>query len=69
MKNNNNDIAVKVVCKDCGKEFTISSGELSWLTERGFEPFKRCAECRKKKKASNAAKRAKFKKQPANGGK
>ena len=47
MKNNNNDIAVKVVCKDCGKEFTISSGELSWLTERGFEPFKRCAECRK----------------------
>lgn len=37
-------------CKDCGKQFTITQGELDWLTEKGFAPFKRCKACRNKRK-------------------
>lgn len=42
---------MEVTCKDCGKVFTISQGELEWLNKKGFEPFKRCKECRAKRKA------------------
>ena len=45
-----NMAAIKVVCKDCNKPFTISEDELKWLADKGFKPFKRCNECRKKRK-------------------
>lgn len=41
---------MKVTCKDCNKQFTISEDELKWLADKGFKPFKRCKECRKKRK-------------------
>ena len=41
---------MKVTCKDCNKQFTISEDELKWLADKGFKPFKRCKEFRKKRK-------------------
>ncbi len=37
----------KIICRDCGAEFTFSSGEQEFYEQRGFktEPT-RCAECR-----------------------
>ena len=37
-------------CKDCNKPFSISGNELEWLKNIGLTPFKRCSECRKKRK-------------------
>ena len=42
---------VKIVCKDCGKEFTVDEKEQEWYKEKGFELPKRCLDCRKKRKA------------------
>lgn len=43
---------IKVVCKDCGEEFEISTGEQEWLQEHDYALFKRCKQCRNKKKKS-----------------
>jgi len=41
----------KLVCKDCGKEFTFTVGEQEFYKEKGFlnNPL-RCFKCRKIKK-------------------
>lgn len=44
---------VKITCKDCGKEFTISEQEQKWYEEKGFQMPKRCPKCRKNKRARN----------------
>lgn len=41
---------MQVICKDCGKPFSISVEEQKWLEEHGLQPFKRCSECRKKRR-------------------
>lgn len=46
--------AVHKTCKDCGKPFSISGKELTWLKDNGLKPFERCKECRKKRRMKNA---------------
>ncbi len=43
---------IKIVCKDCGKEFTFSAGEQEFYAQKGFSNPVRCAECRKARKAA-----------------
>lgn len=40
----------KLICQDCGREFAFSAGEQKFYQEKGFEPPKRCPDCRKKRK-------------------
>ena len=41
----------KLVCKDCGAEFTFTVGEQEFYKEKGFENEpQRCPECRAAKK-------------------
>lgn len=42
-----------IICKDCGEEFTFTSGEQAFYAEKGFEndPI-RCKPCRDKRKAN-----------------
>lgn len=42
--------------KDCNKSFTILPGEVKWLKEHGLEIFKRCPECRKRRREEAATK-------------
>lgn len=44
---------MKRVCKDCGKEFTITDSEIDFYKEKNLELPKRCSECRSKNKAKN----------------
>ena len=39
-------------CVDCGKEFTLTEGEIKFYKSKGFELPKRCKECRDKKNVS-----------------
>lgn len=39
-------------CRQCGKEFTLSDGEIDFFKSKGLELPSRCAECRKKNKAA-----------------
>lgn len=45
-----------LVCRDCGVEFTFTSGEQEFYAEKGFqnEPT-RCKDCRQNRKASRPA--------------
>ena len=45
----------KIICKDCGEEFTFTVGEQEFYAEKGFtnEPV-RCKACRDKRKAERA---------------
>lgn len=43
----------KIVCKDCGKEFTFSVSEQEFFSEKGFSDPIRCKTCREAKKARN----------------
>lgn len=41
----------KLICKDCGAEFTFTVGEQEFYKEKGFENEpQRCPECRAAKK-------------------
>ena len=40
----------RLTCADCGREFTFSAEEQAFFREKGFNPPKRCKECRKAKK-------------------
>jgi hypothetical protein len=41
----------KLICKDCGCEFTFTVGEQEFYKEKGFENEpQRCPECRAAKK-------------------
>ena len=40
----------KIICKDCGQEFTFTAGEQEFYKEKGFYEPVRCKECREAKK-------------------
>lgn len=40
-----------LTCRDCGEEFTFTSGEQEFYTERGFSEPQRCPSCRQQRKA------------------
>ena len=43
----------KIICKDCGQEFTFTVGEQEFYKEKGFENHPvRCTPCRKARKQS-----------------
>lgn len=44
---------IKLVCKDCGKDFDFTVGEQRFYEEKGFAAPIRCKECRDAKKARN----------------
>ncbi len=45
----------QLTCKDCGKEFTWSSGEQKFYADKGLQnPPGRCMDCRKKLKDKKA---------------
>lgn len=41
----------KRMCKECGKEFILSDGEIQFYTDRSLSVPKRCKECREKNKS------------------
>lgn len=43
---------VKLVCKQCGKEFNFSAGEQEFFESRGFRAPIRCQDCRKQKRVN-----------------
>lgn len=45
---------IKLICKDCKKEFDYTVGEQRFYEEKGFAAPIRCKECRDAKKARNA---------------
>jgi len=47
---------IKLICKDCKKEFVFTVGEQKFYEEKGFGAPIRCKECRDAKKARNEAK-------------
>ena len=46
---------IKLVCRDCKKEFVFSAGEQKFFEQRGFNPPSRCPQCRKKKKEKHSS--------------
>lgn len=44
---------IKLICKDCKKEFDFTVGEQRFYEEKGFAAPIRCKECRDAKKARN----------------
>ena len=51
-------------CRQCGKEFTLTDGEIDFFKSKGLELPNRCAECRKKNKAAKNAPASDSKKRP-----
>ena len=51
-------------CRQCGKEFTLTDGEIDFFKSKGLELPNRCAECRKKNKAARNAHASDSKKRP-----
>lgn len=41
----------KIICRDCGKKFTLTVGEQNFYEEKGFAEPVRCKECRDRRKA------------------
>ena len=39
-----------MTCADCGREFAFSAEEQRFFREKGFDPPKRCKECRQARK-------------------
>ena len=46
----------KLKCQNCGQEFVFTAGEQKFYQDKGFEPPKRCPECRKKRKSPGSYK-------------
>ncbi len=44
-----------MTCRDCGKQFTFTSGEQEFYQTRGFSAPSRCADCRAARKSSQGA--------------
>lgn len=42
--------SIKLVCKDCGKEFEFTVGEQKFYEKKGFPQPIRCKDCRSAKK-------------------
>lgn len=40
----------KIICVDCGNEFTLAAEERKWYEDKGFDIPKRCPACRKQRK-------------------
>ncbi len=40
-----------MTCADCGRDFSFSERDQEFYREKGFEPPKRCKDCRDAKKA------------------
>jgi Probable zinc-ribbon domain len=40
----------RLTCADCGRDFPFSAEEQRFFREKGFEPPKRCRECRQARK-------------------
>lgn len=38
------------VCRECGDSFTVTEGEVTFLTQRGLRIFERCQPCRAERK-------------------
>ena len=51
-------------CRQCGKEFTLSDGEIDFFKSKGLELPSRCADCRKKNKAAGNTPAADGQKRP-----
>lgn len=45
---------MKLTCKDCGKEFILTQGEIDFYKKKGLNLPKRCKDCRKANKSSKA---------------
>ena len=43
-----------LTCVDCGREFAFDAEEQEFFREKGFDPPKRCKECRRANKARRA---------------
>ena len=52
---------IDVICKECNKPFSISEEEQAWIKERGLALYKRCADCRKKRKTGRQDAQARVK--------
>lgn len=37
----------KIICKECGYEFTLTINDQEWYKEKGFTEPKRCKDCRR----------------------
>ena len=44
-----------LTCRDCGQEFTFTSGEQDFYTQRGFSDPQRCPDCRAQRKTQRNA--------------
>jgi len=44
------DVRITQNCKECNRPFSISKEEATWLKDKGLALFKRCSECRKKRR-------------------
>src|SRR3982751_72490 len=44
-------VDMTLTCRDCGQEFTFTSGEQDFYSSRGFSEPSRCADCRAARKA------------------
>lgn len=51
-------------CRQCGKEFTLTDGEIDFFKGKGLEIPNRCADCRKKNKAAKNTSAANGKNRP-----
>lgn len=40
----------RLTCADCGREFPFTAEEQEFFRERGYQPPKRCKECRQARK-------------------
>ena len=40
----------RLKCADCGREFTFGAEDQRFFREKGFDPPKRCKECRRARK-------------------
>lgn len=45
----------QLTCGDCGQQFTWPAAEQAFFNEKGFEPPKRCKECRQANKERREA--------------
>ncbi len=50
---------MKRTCKQCGKEFELTEGEISFYESKGLDLPKRCKECREVNKSSKSSSEAK----------
>lgn len=52
MQHTRGDISLKKVCKQCGKEFELTQGEIQFYENKNLNIPSRCKECRDKNKQS-----------------